>query len=286
MLFGLKNRKSVVRFRARPEYLDAYPAPVPASKKMPDWFKSLSPSPRGQPIKNGTVKRCVPFKDAVTQGYIIPLWADLTITTFYAVQLYDENGQHIANIEYNEDENELIGTPVGDSVVEKVIRDTDLTLQMGFPTDKMTAPDGTQMENMDTHQWEQVGDACPLKAYKFGKNLVKLNCPWSIKTEKGWSVHFKAPAANFNSNIEILEGVVDTDEYTLPVNFPFVWKGDKAGTVIIPKGTPIIQVIPFKREKTRHVVEVMDEEEAIKLRDKFKTLAFDGYKKLCWHKRK
>jgi hypothetical protein len=45
----------------------------------------------------------------------------------------------------------------------------------------------------------------------------------------------------------ILDGVVDTDKYTAPVNFPFVlndWKFEG----LIPAGTPVAQVIPFKRD--------------------------------------
>jgi hypothetical protein len=45
----------------------------------------------------------------------------------------------------------------------------------------------------------------------------------------------------------ILPGVVDTDRYTAPVNFPFLIN-DPNFEGLIPAGTPIAQVIPFKRE--------------------------------------
>jgi hypothetical protein len=46
----------------------------------------------------------------------------------------------------------------------------------------------------------------------------------------------------------VLPGIVDTDSYTGIINFPFVlnnlfWEG------IIPAGTPIVQAIPFKRDR-------------------------------------
>jgi hypothetical protein len=46
----------------------------------------------------------------------------------------------------------------------------------------------------------------------------------------------------------ILPGIVDTDEYYAPINFPMVIN-DPAFEGMIPKGTPIAQVIPFKREQ-------------------------------------
>ena len=47
---------------------------------------------------------------------------------------------------------------------------------------------------------------------------------------------------------EVLSGFVDTDTYVAPVNFPFVaTAGD--GIHTLPKGTPLIQVIPFPREE-------------------------------------
>ena len=68
---------------------------------------------------------------------------------------------------------------------------------------------------------------------------------WAIKTPKGYSCLF-IPPVHRESNFSILPGVVDTDKYTIPVNFPFVLK-NPSYTGIIPAGTPIAQVIPFKR---------------------------------------
>jgi hypothetical protein len=52
------------------------PDPYPASRHIPDWFKNM-PSDN----ENGaTLKRCPPFVEAMTAGYIIPAPADLRIT--------------------------------------------------------------------------------------------------------------------------------------------------------------------------------------------------------------
>ncbi len=44
----------------------------------------------------------------------------------------------------------------------------------------------------------------------------------------------------------MLSGLVDTDSYRSPVNFPFVAVADD-GVYTLKKGTPLVQVIPFRR---------------------------------------
>jgi len=60
------------------------PPPQEAAKFLPDWYRKMPNQgdnkfhgpggPRSQ-----TVKRCLPFLDACTAGYIIPLWRDLAV---------------------------------------------------------------------------------------------------------------------------------------------------------------------------------------------------------------
>ena len=67
-----------------------------------------------------------------------------------------------------------------------------------------------------------------------------------IKTPPGYSVLFTHPMNWHYLPFYSLSGVVDTDTYTMPVLFPFMMKNNFEG--IIPKGTPVIQIIPFKRD--------------------------------------
>jgi hypothetical protein len=54
------------------------PAPYPARKLMPEWYKKLEPRIEGKNVlTNATVKRCAPFLDAMSIGWIIPLAADI-----------------------------------------------------------------------------------------------------------------------------------------------------------------------------------------------------------------
>lgn len=101
--------------------------------------------------------------------------------------------------------------------------------------------------------------------------------PWAIKTPKGYSTLFVQPFHR-ESVFTILPGVVDTDEYFAPVNFPFVLN-DVKFEGLIPKGTPIAQVIPVKRDTWE--IKIGSEKEfveQIKITNKLSTRFFDRYK--------
>lgn len=80
-------------------------------------------------------------------------------------------------------------------------------------------------------------------AYKFMNN-------WMVKTPKGYSSLFVTPFLRDDLPFYCLPAIVDTDKHPLAVNFPFFLRKDFEG--IIYKDTPIIQVIPFKRDSWNH----------------------------------
>lgn len=112
----------------------------------------------------------------------------------------------------------------------------------------------------------------------------KWNNPWSISTPKGYSTLFVQPFHR-ESVFTILPGIVDTDQYTPPVNFPFVIN-DPSFEGLIPKGTPIAQVIPFKRESwNMNIGGKKDLEAQAKISKKLQSKFFDRYKNMFWSKK-
>jgi len=111
----------------------------------------------------------------------------------------------------------------------------------------------------------------------------KWTNPWAIKTPQGYSCLFKSPAHNSNPWFEILEGIVDTDAYNASVNFPFVLK-NPTEEFMIPAGTPIAQVIPFKREEWKSSIS-----DDIKLHQNvsqyLNSQFFDRYKRMFWSRK-
>ncbi len=112
----------------------------------------------------------------------------------------------------------------------------------------------------------------------------KWNNPWAIKTPKGYSTLFTQPMHR-ESVFTILPGIVDTDTYTAPVNFPMVIN-DPNFEGLIPQGTPIAQVIPFKREGWQMEIGSIEElKEQHSITQKLQTKFFDRYKQLFWSRK-
>ncbi len=65
-----------IKFHQVRELPEPIEKPYPGLRNLPDWFKNLSNKTTGD-FK--TVKKCPPFLDAMSTGYIIPVPMDLII---------------------------------------------------------------------------------------------------------------------------------------------------------------------------------------------------------------
>jgi hypothetical protein len=109
---------------------------------------------------------------------------------------------------------------------------------------------GISKKEITMHPISQIGDMQLSK--EFIKYTFKWGNPYTIKTPEGYSCIFTHPLNGTESPFYSLAGVVDTDSYFQPVLFPFLMKNNFEGT--IKAGTPIIQIMPFKRDDWKHVV--------------------------------
>lgn len=80
----------------------------------------------------------------------------------------------------------------------------------------------------------------------FDKSVFKYLHGWNILTSPGYSTLFFHPSGYENLPFRSISGIVDTDILKTGINVPFVLKKDFEG--VIEKGTPMFQLIPFKRE--------------------------------------
>jgi hypothetical protein len=108
----------------------------------------------------------------------------------------------------------------------------------------------------------------------------KWSNPWAIKTPPGYSCLFIPPVHGGNEYFQIAEGVVDTDRYNAAVNFPFILK-DINFEGLIPAGTPMVQVIPFKRDNWKMKVN-SDTENSTEHTRLLESKFFDRYKTMFW----
>jgi hypothetical protein len=145
----------------------------------------------------------------------------------------------------------------------------------------------SQRDGQPYYEWANLGlisfhpkEQAPEHPHRNGLNAFpKWINHWAIKTPKGYSTLFVQPFHR-ESVFTILPGVVDTDTYTAPVNFPFVLNDPKFEG-IIPAGTPIAQVIPFKREEWEMSFGGQKEFiEQSQITNKLQTRFFDRYKNM------
>lgn len=109
--------------------------------------------------------------------------------------------------------------------------------------------------------------------------------PWSIKTDPGYSCLFIPPMHNSNKIFTILPGIVDTDIYNNEVHFPFVLN-DPNFEGMIPAGTPMVQVIPFKRDSYKMKIGNEKEIKRIaKIRKIYNNRWVNNYRNRFWHKK-
>lgn len=117
------------------------------------------------------------------------------------------------------------------------------------------------------------------------KALPKFINPWIIKTPPGYSCLFTTPMHR-GLPFTIIPGIVDTDTYEHPVNLPFQMN-EKGFEGVLEAGSPMVQVIPFKRDEFTSEVYKTDKEYKEKYKDStINTVKFEeSYKKNFWSKK-
>lgn len=119
-------------------------------------------------------------------------------------------------------------------------------------------------------------NACPVvNEGKKQRAYFKIKTAWGIKTPPGYSCLVMQPFYLNESRFTILPGIIDTDTYHLPI--PLVGYLNARETIRITPGTPLLQVIPFKRDDWDMKISTET------LPDKSKFYVWNAYKRL-FHK--
>jgi hypothetical protein len=159
-----------------------------------------------------TVKGCIPFLETLTTGYLLKIPRDYKIN------------------------------------FNKFKGDTDNPMN-GIHEDKIYPKPNLNINFESNHHIKQL-QGSPLLRKNLDKHVSKFVNPWIIKTPPGYSCLFISPLNNSDDRFSIIPGIVNTDKYDSEINFPFIVNGDKYPYIedVIKKGTPYVQIIPFKRE--------------------------------------
>jgi hypothetical protein len=112
----------------------------------------------------------------------------------------------------------------------------------------------------------------------YSESIFKYLSSWIIKTPPGYSALITHPFGYKNLPFYSYSGIVDSDTFHGDVNTPFVLKKDFSG--IIEKGTPMMQIIPFKREDWKSEITRGTLFETNKVGNILLTKMHSGYKKI------
>ena len=84
----------------------------------------------------------------------------------------------------------------------------------------------------------------------YSKNHFAWFPEWGVSLEEGYSALYITPINRFDLPFINTEGIIDNDKIFMPGFVPFFIKEDFEGVIL--KGTPYMQIIPFKRENWTH----------------------------------
>ncbi len=190
--------KPKIEFVCDPKDHGVIAEPVAAKTVIPDWFRKLPAVDKAHVHANNnglTIKRCMPFLDAMTTGWVLPLAATVRLD----------------------------------------IRDNGQTVEAGWEYEKVM---------VSNHAMHQIAGN-PREP----RPPCKFHNYWTIITPPGWSCLFVSPLNRASPVFECIAGVVDTDTYHSLINFPFIATAPD-GVYTLERGTPLVQVIPFRRDTT------------------------------------
>jgi hypothetical protein len=172
--------------------------------------------------------------------------------------------------------------PVFDALSAGYIIKTYVDIYVTLTEDNVSYYNWPSFEPISFHPIDQA----PHHPGMNNRPYPKWNSPWSVQTPRGYSSLFISPMHNPNGIFTILPGVVDTDQYINPVNFPFTLD-DPNFEGLIPAGTTICQVIPFKRDSFS--IKIGDKDQLSKINKfsyLFRNKFVNNYKSKFWNSKR
>ena len=120
--------------------------------------------------------------------------------------------------------------------------------------------------------------------FDFHKQALKWQTFWGVKTDDGYSSLFVHPMHRNDLPFYSVTAIVDTDKFATRDPYAFFIKDGFKG--VIHRGTPILQVIPFKREEWEMQIVEPDARDYQINKQKIGSVFTQPYKKLFWQRKK
>lgn len=227
--------------------------PIPTKLNIPDWYKKLEHT-----VFKKTVKGCMPFLDSLTAGYLLKMPQDFHVR--HNVDNKNEKGE--------------------------IFKDSFQTFGLHDQSQLLNAKFINLNSGFDIHLIKQL-EGSPLIEKNKNLSFYKILNPWKIKTPKGYSCLFVPPLNNSDDRFSIIPGIVDTDTFQIEINFPIIINGDKYPVLetTIKKGTPYVQIIPFKRDSWKMTLRPRLQKEVQNSRIFYGLKLLNVYKDKYWNKK-
>lgn len=114
-------------------------------------------------------------------------------------------------------------------------------------------------------------------------DLLRIHPLWLVGTEEGYSTLFTAPMHSEVLPIVAVPAIIDTDKFYSDGHLSFFLKKGFKG--IVKKGTPMVQVIPFKREHWTHEIVETDDDMLKEQRAVVRSQFANAYRNNFWEKK-
>jgi hypothetical protein len=200
-----------IKFIARSEFgFKTQLRPYPASEKLPDWYKKYPP---------------YEFRSKNPDGK----------------KLIVENG--ISNASYRK------CMPMLDAMTSGYLIDLFADIIISKDGDYTRIDWRSTKDVMDTYMiFDPHGESSKMVEPPIGysNSVFKYLNTWIPITPPGYSCLITEPFGFRNGPFKAIPAVIDTDKSTIDLSFPMWLKKDFEG--IVEKGTPMVQITPFKRD--------------------------------------
>ena len=257
--------------------------PIPAKKVRPEWFKKLPMDVENFDQTTDTIKKCPAMQDWMNMGYLI------------------RNRHTVLVVLSPNPENEPITLALAlkdDIHSEKFTKLKNLVKEYN-KTGSKTLIDNIHLyckqhrllvEELDNNYVVGGHPAAQTRGSGFDDKMAfKFKVDFLITTPPGTSTYWLDPFLFNNPYFHAWQGIIDTDAFNqITTNNMCIFYPKSDNSFIIPKGTPLVQVVPFVRYPWKHTIKYLSKKELLeRMQDPVvKTLEArgDGEDKIPEHK--